>query len=70
MTENCARVTITTLLIWRLGCKNSSVVLCGKAGEDFEKGVFVDIAFFEPFFLADFSSMMPKSKLIRLYNRN
>jgi len=70
MTDNCTRVTIKTLLIWRLGCKNSSVVLCGKADGDFEKGVFVDIAFFEPFFLTDLSVILPKSKLIKLFNRN
>lgn len=70
MLKNCTHITITSLLLWRIGSVKSAVFLCGVAGEDFEKGVFIDKAFFEPFYLTGFVVKMPKSKVIQLLNKN
>lgn len=70
MLENCTRKTITSLLLWRIGDIQSTVLLCGMIGKDFPKGVFIDEAYFEPFYLMDFVVTLPKSKVIQLLNKN
>jgi len=70
MLKNCTRVTIKSLLLWRMGGIKSAVILCGLAEKDFERGVFVDEAYFEPFYLRNFVVTMPKSKVIQLLNKN
>lgn len=58
------------MLLWRVDCIKSDVFLLGKPGEDCEKGVFIDKNYFEPFYIPKELITMPKSKVIKLYNKN
>lgn len=70
MTKNSTHITISTMLLWWVDSIKSAVFLLGKPGADCEKGVFIDKDFFEPFYIPKLLITMPKSKVIRLYNKN
>lgn len=70
MPKNSTHITISSMLLWRIDCLKSAVFLLGMSGEDCEKGVFIDKDFFEPFYVPKLLIKMPKSKVIKLFNKN
>ena len=58
------------MLLWRVDCIKSAVFLLGMAGEDCDKGVFIDKDFFEPFYIPKTVVTLPKTKVIQLFNKN
>lgn len=69
MLNNCAHITISSMIMWRLDSMKTTVFLIGTAGEC-AKGVFVDKDSFEPFYIPEFVSTVSKSKVIQLFNKN
>gem|GEM_PF-1673857 len=70
MTKNSTHITVSSMLLWRNDCLKSAVFLLGTPGEDCEKGVFIEKDFFEPFYVPKLLNKMPKSKVIKLFNKN
>ena len=70
MKKKAARITISTMLLWRIDSTKSAVFLMGLPGDDCDKGVFVDKDFFEPFYIPKMAITLPKSKVIHLLNKN
>jgi len=70
MLNNYSRVTISSMILWRADSMKTAVLLMGMANGDCEKGVFVDKAFFEPFYIPEFVAAIHQSKVIPLFNKN
>lgn len=58
------------MILWRIDSVRNAVFLLGMVGEDCEKGVFIDKAFFEPFYIPEFGGAISRSKVIQLFNKN
>jgi tRNA threonylcarbamoyladenosine biosynthesis protein TsaB len=64
--DKCKSVILSPNAVFIGNVYPSAAAMTGPANEAFDKKAFVDVAYFEPFYLKEFQATVPKNKVISL----